>query len=44
LLRINVDIKNELQGKNLKIYLWNPRKRTAYFDDLSITKFSRITE
>jgi len=44
LLRINVDIKNELQGKNLKIYLWNPRRRTAYFDDLSIKKFSRITE
>jgi hypothetical protein len=44
LLRIRVDINNELEGKNLKIYLWNPRVRTAYFDDLSITKFSHITE
>ncbi|MFA5328694.1 MAG: hypothetical protein WC384_12955 [Prolixibacteraceae bacterium] len=44
LLRINVDIKNDLEGKNLKIYLWNPRRRTAYFDDLSIKKFSRISE
>jgi len=44
LLRINVDIKNEMEGKNLKIYLWNPRRRTAYFDDLSITKFLHITE
>lgn len=44
LLRINVDIKNEMEGKNLKIYLWNPRRRTAYFDDLSIMKFSHITE
>ncbi len=44
LLRINVDIKNEMAGKNLKIYLWNPRRRTAYFDDLSIMKFSHIKE
>lgn len=44
LLRIKVDIKNELEGKNLKVYLWNPRSRTAYFDDLSISKFSRISD
>ncbi|MDP2336111.1 MAG: hypothetical protein Q8N05_06615 [Bacteroidota bacterium] len=44
LLRINVDIKNEMEGKNLKIYLWNPRRRTAYFDDLSIKKISRISD
>lgn len=44
LLRIKLDIKNELEGKNLKVYLWNPRRRTAYFDDLSIMKFSRMTE
>lgn len=44
LLRINVEIKSETEGKNLKIYLWNPGRETAYFDDLSIKKFSRISE
>jgi hypothetical protein len=44
LLRIKVDINKETEGKNLKIYLWNPMAKTAYFDDLSITKFSRISD
>ena len=44
LLRINVEINKEIEGKNLKIYLWNPRSSVAYFDDLSINKFSRILE
>jgi hypothetical protein len=44
LLRINVNIKNEIAGKNLKIYLWNPRRSIVYFDDLSIKKFSCNTE
>ena len=44
LLRINVDINNEMEGKNLKIYLWNPRSSVAYFDDLSIKKFSHISD
>jgi len=44
LLRIKVDIKNEIEGKNLKIYLWNPKASIAYFDDLSIRKFSHISE
>ena len=44
LLRINLEIKNEMEGKDLKIYLWNPRRKIAYFDDLSIRKFSRISD
>jgi hypothetical protein len=44
LLQINVEIKKELEGKNLKIYLWNPRSNVAYFDDLSIMKLSRIPD
>lgn len=44
LLRIKVEIDSKLEGKNLKLYLWNPEKKPAYFDDLCIRKFSRITE
>jgi len=44
LLQMNVEIKNKLEGKNLKVYLWNPRRKAAYFDDLSISKFVRISE
>jgi hypothetical protein len=39
LLRIKVEITTEMDGKTIKTYLWNPRKRLAYFDDLTITKF-----
>jgi hypothetical protein len=41
-LRIIVDVKQEIEGKKLKVYLWNPRRRTAYFDDLSIRKFAHV--
>jgi hypothetical protein len=44
LLQIKIEINKDIEGKNLKIYLWNPRRRTAYFDDLSVTKFLRLTE
>jgi len=44
LLRIKVEINSVQEGKNLKIYLWNPEKKAAYFDDLCIKKFSRIPE
>ena len=44
LLRINVEIKSEMEGKNLKICLWNPLEETAYFDDLSIKKYSLLSE
>jgi hypothetical protein len=40
LLRINLYINPEIAGKNLKIYLYNPQKQIAYFDDLSITIFA----
>lgn len=39
LLRINMEITKELEGKPLKIYLWNPSRRAAHFDNLSIRKF-----
>ena len=39
LLRINLYINPEIEGKKLKIYLYNPRKEVAYFDDLSIKVF-----
>lgn len=38
MLQIKVEINKELEGKNLKIYLWNPQKEPAYFDDLCIRK------
>lgn len=44
LLRIDIEITKETEGKNLKIYLWNPRRRVAFFDDLSIKKFKGITQ
>ncbi len=43
LLRIKVEIKPAIEGKNLKIYLWNPRRRVAWFDDLSIKKFTTVS-
>lgn len=44
LLRIVVDVKTETEGKKLKVYLWNPRRRIAYFDDLSIRKFVHLLD
>jgi len=41
LLRAKVEITTELEKETLKVYLWNPGERPAYFDDLSIKKFSR---
>ncbi len=41
LLRIELEITKELENKKLKVYLWNPQNRAAYFDDLSIKKFSK---
>ena len=44
LLIVKVKITPEIAGKTLKIYLWNPRFREAYFDDLSIKKYSIISD
>lgn len=44
LLRIKIEIDGKLDGKNLKLYLWNPEKKIAYFDDLCIKKFTRNIE
>lgn len=41
LLRIQLEITDKTEGQPLKLYLWNPGKRAAYFDDLSIRKFIR---
>ncbi|NQU52117.1 MAG: hypothetical protein HQ522_06215 [Bacteroidetes bacterium] len=38
LLRTKFTITSNLQGKSLKIYLWNKDKKQVYFDDLSIQK------
>ncbi len=39
LLRIRLEITEKIVGQPLKLYLWNPGKRAAYFDDLSVRKF-----
>lgn len=44
LLRIKIEIDGKLDGENLNLYLWNPEKKSAYFDDLCIKKFTRTTE
>ncbi len=44
LLQIKVEILPQTEGKDLKVILWNPRKRIAYFDDLSIKKFTTSEE
>lgn len=42
LLRINIEINEQIAGKKLKIYLWNPWHKKAYFDDLTIKKFEPL--
>lgn len=44
LLRVKIEIDGKLDGKNLKLYLWNPDRKAAYFDDLCIKKLYHATE
>lgn len=38
LLKMKIEIPPEMDGKLLKIYLWNKEKETIYFDDFVISK------
>ena len=35
-------VSDELENQDMKIYLYNPDTRPAYFDDLEITRFKSI--
>ncbi|MBT3385475.1 MAG: hypothetical protein HN778_19155 [Prolixibacteraceae bacterium] len=38
LIRIKFTVTQEMEKEILKIYLWNPQKKLAWFDDLTIKK------
>lgn len=38
LIRVKFTVTPEMEKETLKVYLWNPKKKLAYFDDLSIKK------
>ena len=38
LIRIRFTVSTEMEGETVKVYLWNPKKKLAYFDDLTIKK------
>jgi len=40
LIRIKFKVTPEMEKETLKIYIWNPKKQLAYFDDLSIKKIT----
>jgi hypothetical protein len=45
LIRIKAEVPQKLQNDTLKIYLWNPKGKLAYFDDLTITHYiSTLTD